>query len=78
MAREMKKNVRRNEYSIVIIIAFVIVLSFIIICPDIQREIKILIYSIIINPYLFAFGPVTNLFNTEIMNPGIGEIRSDM
>ena len=54
MDLEMKKNVLKNEYSIVIMIAFVIGLPFIIIWPEMVVERTTMSPRRLVSPHLFA------------------------
>ena len=76
--REMKKNVRKKEYSIVISTAFQIGLSFQVICAEIADDSTTINRSKQFNPYLFALSLLVHFLMAAMRKPGRGEMKSEM
>ena len=74
----MKKNVRKNEYSIVIKIAFQTGLLFQVIWAEMSVESTTISIRRQFSPYLFDFSLFVHFRISEIMNPGMGEMNSEM
>ena len=74
----MKKNVRKNEYSIVIKTTLQMGLLFHVICADIADDKTTIKSNKQFNPYLFDFSLFVHFLMAAIKNPGIGEMKSEM